>query len=70
MGDQADYWAGIDVARIRLEAAIVEVLRALDVVGERTEALGDDCNHAVHQAAHAARLSMIEALRRCTGNDT
>jgi hypothetical protein len=65
MGDEADYWAGIDVARIRVEGAIVEVLRALDVLGERTEALGNEPTHAVDQAAHAARLSMVEALRRC-----
>jgi hypothetical protein len=39
------------------------------VVGERTEALGDERTRAVDQAAHAARLSMIEALRRCTRND-
>ena len=60
-----DLLAGIDVPRIRVEGAIVEVLRALDVVGERTAALGDERRQAVDQAAHAARLSMVEALRRC-----
>jgi hypothetical protein len=70
MGDEANHLAGIDVARIRVEAAIVDVLRPLDVVGERTEALGNDRTAAVDQAAHAARLSMIEALRRCARNDT
>jgi hypothetical protein len=31
--------------------------------------LGDEHTHPVDQAAHAARLTMIEALRRCTRND-
>ena len=69
MGDEANHLAGIDVARIRVEGAIVEVLRALDMVGERTEALGNERTHAVDQATHAARLSMIEALRRCARAD-
>jgi len=69
MGDEANYLAGIDVARIRVEGAIVEVLRALDVVGERTETLGDDRTRAVDQATHAARVSMVEALRRCARSD-
>jgi hypothetical protein len=43
--------------------------RALDVVGERTEALGDDRTRAVDQATHAARVSMVEALRRCARSD-
>jgi hypothetical protein len=49
--------------------AIVEVLRVLDVVGEGTPALGDERAHAVDQATHAARLSMVEALRRCARAD-
>jgi hypothetical protein len=61
----SDPFEGIDVSRIRVEGAIVEVLRALDVVSERTPALGNERTHAVDQAAHAARVSMIEALRRC-----
>jgi hypothetical protein len=65
MVDGPDPLAGVDVPRIRVEGAIVEALRALDVVGERTPALGDERAHAVDQAVHAARLSMIEALRRC-----
>jgi hypothetical protein len=71
MGDtmRDDYLAGIDVDRIRVEGAIVEVLRALDVVSERTAALGDERTHAVDQAAHAARVSMVEALRRCARAD-
>lgn len=60
-----DPFEGIDVPRIRVEGAIVEALRALDVVGERTAGLDDTRRDAVEQAAHAARLSMIEALRRC-----
>jgi hypothetical protein len=60
-----DALAGIDVPRIRVEGAIVEVLRALDVLGDRTGDLDDDRQEAVDQAAHAARHSMIEALRRC-----
>jgi hypothetical protein len=63
-----DPFEGIDVPRIRVEGAIVETLRALALVGERTEALGDERTHAVDQAVHAARLSMIEALRRCGRN--
>jgi hypothetical protein len=61
--------AGIDVPRIRVEGAIVEVLRVLDVVGEGTPALGDERAHAVDQATHAARLSMVEARRRCARAD-
>jgi hypothetical protein len=61
----SDPFEGIDVSRIRVEGAIVEVLRALDVVGERTPALGDERAQAVDLATHAARLSMVEALRRC-----
>jgi hypothetical protein len=58
------------VGRIRTEAAIVDVLRALDVLGERTAELDDSRRAAVDQATHAARLSMIEALRRCGRNST
>jgi hypothetical protein len=65
-----DPFEDIDVPRIRVEGAIVETLRALDVVGDRTAELDDARRAAVDQAAHAARLSMIEALRRCGRNGT
>jgi hypothetical protein len=63
-----DPFEGIDVPRIRVEGAIVDVLRALDVVGARTAELDDTRRDAVAQATHAARLSMIQALRRCGRN--
>lgn len=69
MNEANEALAGIDVPRIRVEGAIVEALRALDVVGERTPALGDERAHAVDRATHAARLSMVEALRRCARAD-
>jgi hypothetical protein len=61
----SDPLTGIDMARIRVEGSIVETLRSLDTVGERTTELDDDRRDAVDQAIHAARHSLIEALRRC-----
>ena len=57
--------AAIDVPRIRVEGAIVEALDALDKVSQRADALDAERSHAVAHAIHAARLSLIEALRRC-----
>ena len=64
-GAQADPLAGIDVPRIRVEGAIVEALDALDKVSQRADTLDHERSHGVGQAVHAARLSVVEALRRC-----
>lgn len=64
-GTQPDSLAGIDVPRIRVEGSIVEALDALDKVSQRADALDPERSHAVSQAIHAARLSVVEALRRC-----
>jgi hypothetical protein len=60
--------AGLDIPRIRVEGAIVEALAALDKVSERADALDAERSHAVGQAVHGARLSLVEALRR-SGRD-
>jgi hypothetical protein len=64
-GTQPDPLAGIDVPRIRVEGAIVEALDALDKVSQRADSLDHQRSHAVGQAVHAARVSVVEALRRC-----
>jgi hypothetical protein len=61
----SDPLAGIDVARIRVEGAICAALSQLDVVSRRAELLGDERAQAVELAIHGARLSPVEALRRC-----
>ena len=61
----ADPLAAIDVPRIRVEGAIVEALDALDKVSQRADTLDHERSHGVGQAVHAARLSVVEALRRC-----
>jgi hypothetical protein len=61
----SNHLAGIDVARIRVEGAIVDALDALDKVSVRADQLDQARSHGVAQAVHAARLSMLEALRRC-----
>jgi hypothetical protein len=66
----SDPLAGIDVPRIRVEGAVVEALDALDKVSQRADTLDVDRGHAVAQAIHAARLSLVEALRRCGRDET
>ena len=61
--------AGLDIPRIRVEGAIVEALNALDKVSQRADALDDERSHAVELAVHGARLSLVEALRRCGRNE-
>ena len=61
----SNHLAGIDVARIRVEGAIVDALDALDKVSVRADQLDQERGHGVAQAVHAARVSMVEALRRC-----
>ena len=65
-----DPLAGIDVPRIRVEGAVVEALDALDKVSQRADALDIARGRAVAQAIHAARLSLVEALRRCGRDET
>jgi hypothetical protein len=63
--DPADWLAGLDVPRIRVEGATCDALAALDTVSQRADALELERSHAVGQAVHGARLSLVEALRRC-----
>ena len=51
-------------ARLRVEGAIVQALDAPDKVSQRAAALDPERSHAVGQAVHAARVSVVEALRR------
>ena len=63
-----DPTGGLDLPRIRLEGALADTLSALDrVFAELDDAEGYDDEGrgtAVREAASAARLSLIEALRR------
>jgi hypothetical protein len=63
--DAAHWLAGLDIPRIRVEGAICDALAALDKVSQRADALDPELSHAVGQAVHGARLSLVEALRRC-----
>ncbi|MGH9250569.1 MAG: hypothetical protein ACRD0W_13755 [Acidimicrobiales bacterium] len=60
--DRPDPLAGIDVPRIRVEGAICDALEACDKVSRRADELDAERGHAVGQAVHAARLSLVEAL--------
>jgi hypothetical protein len=60
-----DPLAGLDIPRIRVEGAICEALAQLDKVSQRADVLDDERRHAVELAIHGARLSLVEALRRC-----
>lgn len=60
-GVQPDPLTGFDLPMIRTEAAIVRALDAVDDISRQPLGGLDPVEHAVR----AARLSLVEALRRC-----
>jgi hypothetical protein len=60
-----DPLAGVDATRIRAECSIVDALESLESVSGRFDGLDPGRREGVALAVHAARRSLVEALRRC-----
>jgi hypothetical protein len=60
-----DHLAEIDTAKIRTECSIVDALESLETVSGRVDDLDPARREGVALAVHAARRSLVEALRRC-----